>query len=328
MRWTTYWTTYGPPGPRCGYTIGSGTRVRVFTETDVFHLPIAELTVGGGPLANYRDHMDPDLDALAQSIRDLGQLQPVLVAETPEGWVLAAGFRRVTALLSLGAPTVQAKRVPADKIDLVRLAENFDRANPTSFETCRYLHELHTGSRGTRRTFGEIAQAVGRSARYVGNLVRFFREAPPALRDAWRDDRDSLFTFSRLSDLVMRAKRGENFEGALASVLGKKPAAVAAGPAGSPPPKPAKGTKAPVRRLGRTGADRLARMLAQAGEDRLKTDERAVIVLELLGAVAGHVPANQVKARVESILADLGFDPSKAPEAGGGHQYDIEKGWS
>lgn len=296
-----------------------------------FDLPVAELVAANGALANYRTGSDdPDLSNLAQSIRELGQLQPVLVAQTPTGWVLAAGFRRVAAVMTLGQPTVRAQEVPADRVDLIRLAENFDRQDPTSYETCRYLYELNRGRDGARkRTHGEIAQAVGLSATHVGNLIRFYRDAPAQLREAWKQDRDQRFTFAALNAIVTKAKRREDFGGVLGRVLGHeapKPSAALPidGEGNTSKPKP---SKSGTRRLGRTGAERLACTLAEVGQDRLKTDERAVILLEVLGAVAGHVPASRIKERVEAILGDLGVTPPTKPSASAG-QFDLERGWS
>lgn len=294
--------------------------------SNTFDLPIADLVAANGALANYRiDHEDAELANLAQSMRELGQLQPVLVARTDSGWVLAAGFRRVAALISIGGPSVRAQEVPADQVDLVRLAENFDRQDPSSYETCRYLYELNRGRDGTRkRTHGEIAQAVGLSARHVGNLIRVYRDAPPELRDAWKQDRDRRFTFSALNEIVVKAKRGEDFSGVLEAALGARKAPKAPTAAAQPEAGASK-VQGPKRRLGRTGAKKLVLELLGAGAERLKTDERAVILLEVLGAVSGEVPVAEVKSRVAGVLKDLGVTGPQT--ASGAQQLDIEKGW-
>lgn len=281
--------------------------------TESFDLPLADLKAN----ANYRNGgkpgEDPELDSLAQSIRDLGQLQPVLVAASSDGWILAAGFRRVAAAISLGYETVRAVAVDPERVDLVRLAENFDRTDPTSYDTCRYLYELNKGRHGARkRTQGEIAEAVGLSAGHVGNLIRFYRDAPPEMREAWAADRDQRFTFTALNTLTREAKRCGDFTGELEKVLAK-PSASAPAMA-----KPKKNGKPLPRRLGRSGAERLALQLGAVDPEVLQTDERAVIMLEVLGAVAGKVPASQVKDRLDLILGDLGIiqappEPTPAP---------------
>lgn len=107
------------------------------------------------------------------------------------------------------------------------------------------------------------------------------------MREAWEADRDRRFTFARLNELVLKAKRGEEFRGALAGILPPidEPSS-AAGP--MPPPRPEGGPrKMDTRRLGPRGAERMAKALAAAGEERLRTDDRALLLLEVLSAVAG-----------------------------------------
>lgn len=277
---------------------------------DTFDVPLAAL--GLNPARNYRRATaeDPTLAELAQSMRELGQLQPILVAYDGAGTLgLVAGFRRATAAQAIGWTTVRATLIDGANADLARLAENFDRTNPTTYETSRYLYELATGAHGRRRTYGELAQALGLSASHVRNLVRVYRDAPQVVREAWKADRDRRFTFARLNELVLKVKRGEDLSGALGGVLTQFEETARAAPHSGAARE--KAPKSGMRRLGPSKAERMARELAAAGEERLGTDDRALLLLEVLSAVAGRLPVAQVQARVDGVLADLGVSVTR-----------------
>ena len=86
---------------------------------------IASITIG-----RRIRHELGDIDALAQSIADVGLLQPIVLTEDDK---LIAGHRRIEAFKKLELTTIPAWRVPIDKIVLGEYAENvirkdFDRA--------------------------------------------------------------------------------------------------------------------------------------------------------------------------------------------------------
>jgi hypothetical protein len=69
-----------------------------------------------------------------------------------------------------------------------RCRENLERENPTSFETCKYVYELATGTGGRAHVPKEdIAAAIGRSSSYVRTMVRFFIGLPADLKALWKE---------------------------------------------------------------------------------------------------------------------------------------------
>jgi ParB/RepB/Spo0J family partition protein len=189
-----------------------------FKPGEIFDLPLKVLAPRAGETdqaaeANYRRRTSTEtLEELAQSIHELGQLQPVLVWWTGEGWALGAGYRRVLAMAleaeRYGFKQVECKAVEREKAALVRLAENLQREDPSSYDTSEYLFRLSTGQiDGVKHTPTEIGQHLGKSARHVANLIRFFRETPEYVRAAWRNDSAGRFTFSRLNELATLAAR-------------------------------------------------------------------------------------------------------------------------
>lgn len=80
-----------------------------------------------------------DLDTLAQSIKKMGLIHPVIISERYE---LLSGHRRLEACKSLGLETIEAKIVAIGDDDLTRIDweyhENIGRKDLDVSETKRY----------------------------------------------------------------------------------------------------------------------------------------------------------------------------------------------
>jgi len=63
----------------------------------------------------------PDLQKLRSSIREVGLIQPVLLAESPRGYQIVCGFRRIAALQELGYDVIEARLFREGEIDRVNL---------------------------------------------------------------------------------------------------------------------------------------------------------------------------------------------------------------
>lgn len=299
-----------------------------------FELKLSDAARGAGllrptrpadPAANYRDEEDADpgeLAELAGSIASLGQLQRVGLYWTGRRYAVAFGFKRLAAMWkhreAYGFQKVKCERVDEATADVARLVENFDRRDPTSYETARYLFELHDGTRGRSYAIPELAEKTGKSRQTIENLIRFYRVLPPELREAWRRDRDAVFTFRRLAEFAMVAQESESEAVALLRrTLGDQPRTEARPSSGEEPGAvaPDEGGEEPAggdaRRFGRRLAARLARRLGRAGE-RLKTDDRAPLVHRLLLVAAGRAPVTEAEAIVQELLTDLGVKDGEA----------------
>ena len=296
-----------------------------FKVGQVVHLPLRDLPKLY-PLAenaaNYR-RRPPDeasLDEHAESIKTVGQLQAVGLAWDGQGLVIAWGFRRIAAMQkhakAFGFRSIECKIVPLELVDLARVAENLTREDPTSFETCKYLYELHHGKRGQRRSIAELSEAVGKSVSQVRNLIRFYRVLPEPAREAWRDDRDSRFTFRTLAALAVASQTSdEAVARELARLLGVAldgGEAPPAAPAEAPPAAPDGAGERPAR-FGRRVAKRLAKRLEKVmpvDDGGAPLDDRVRCVLVVLQGAAGLVPAADVEAVVNQVCTWFG-PPSK-----------------
>lgn len=152
--------------------------------------PNIELVAVGAIQSNPRqprNNIDVErLEELAQSIREHGLLQPLLVTELPAGSVfryqLIAGERRLQAARRAGlerVPVVIKEATPAQALEWA-LVENVQRADLNPLEEATAYRQLVTEFHLTQE---EVARRVGRSRTSVTNSLRLLG-LPEAVRAA------------------------------------------------------------------------------------------------------------------------------------------------
>ncbi len=126
-----------------------------------------------------RRRFDPaSLATLAASIREHGVLQPILVTETIDGYVLIAGERRLRAAQAAGLERIPAIiRELGDQARLeVALIENLQREDLDPIEAAhgfrRLIDEFGFTNEG-------VADRVGRARSTVANTLRLLELAAP-----------------------------------------------------------------------------------------------------------------------------------------------------
>jgi ParB family chromosome partitioning protein len=142
------------------------------------------------PLARIRENPrqprlrmhDDALASLAESIRQHGVIQPILVTETIDGYMLVAGERRVRAARIAGLERVPAiVRQLADRQQLeLALVENLQREDLDPMEAARAYRQLMDEFSFTQE---DLATRVGRARSTVANTLRLL-ELHPAVQDA------------------------------------------------------------------------------------------------------------------------------------------------
>lgn len=136
-----------------------------------------------------RTHFDKEsLDALANSIRAHGMLQPIVVSRSGADYELVAGHRRVIASRLAGRTTIPAiiREEVTDRLELA-LVENLQRADLNAIETAR-AYKLLMETYGL--TQEQLAERVGKSRSAVANTLRALA-APQLVQDAVRDGKIS-----------------------------------------------------------------------------------------------------------------------------------------
>jgi ParB family transcriptional regulator, chromosome partitioning protein len=123
------------------------------------------------------------LEELAQSIREHGVLQPVLVSQQPDGtFQLITGERRWRAVQLAGIPTVPAlvkEATPQASLELA-LVENIQRRDLNPLEEA---HAFRTLMDEHGLTQEQLGQRIGKSRVSITNTLRLLH-LPDAVRDA------------------------------------------------------------------------------------------------------------------------------------------------
>ena len=139
-------------------------------ETELRELPVD--LVRPNPRQPRQEFDEQSLVALAESLRERGLLQPLLVRPVAGGtYELIAGERRWRAAREAGVPTVPALVREADDRDslLLALVENAAREDLSPIEEARAYAALQDEF---ELSLGEIAERVGRSKPAVSNRLR------------------------------------------------------------------------------------------------------------------------------------------------------------
>jgi len=136
------------------------------------------------------DHIEPDpgqprknfdeaeLNHLADSIRENGLLQPILVCRTEDGtkYRIVAGERRYRAAQLAGRRTVPCLEMPRDfdpeLIDQLQLVENIQRADLQPLEAAEAIEAYIARHRLSQR---EAARGLGKPLSFVAELLAIRR---------------------------------------------------------------------------------------------------------------------------------------------------------
>lgn len=123
---------------------------------------------------------EESLAELADSIREVGLLQPVLVRPAGDGYELIAGERRWRAARRLGMQTIPALvRTTDDATSLEQaLVENVHRSGLSPLEEAAAYQQL---IEDFGLTHDEVATRVGRSRTSITNTLRLM-QLPPAIQ--------------------------------------------------------------------------------------------------------------------------------------------------
>lgn len=128
---------------------------------------------------------DEALATLAESIRQHGVIQPILVIETIDGYQLVAGERRVRAARMVGLDRIPAiVRQLADRQQLeLALVENLQREDLNPIEAARAYRQLVEEFAFSQE---DLAARVGRARSTVANTLRLL-ELHQSVQDAIAD---------------------------------------------------------------------------------------------------------------------------------------------
>lgn len=129
---------------------------------------------------------------LAQSIRQVGLLQPLLVRKVSDGYELVAGERRLRAVASLGmekVPCIVQQEIVDETSAMMALIENLQREDLHYLEEAQCYQSLIETYRLTQE---DLAQRLGKSQSSIANKLRLLKlsdEVKTAMTDARLSER-------------------------------------------------------------------------------------------------------------------------------------------
>lgn len=141
-------------------------------ESDIIDILIDDIKTN--PYQPRRVFNQEALDELAESIRNYGVFQPIIVKKTIKGYYLVAGERRLRASKLAGKSTIPAivKNFSDDEMREIALLENIQRENLTAIELA-WAYKGVIDSLHIRQE--DLAQKLGKSRSHVTNTLGLLR---------------------------------------------------------------------------------------------------------------------------------------------------------
>lgn len=164
-------------------------------------IPLSEITPSH---EQPRKNVDVNLESLAQSIREEGLLQPIVVTKVNEKYTIIAGERRFRACRLAGLTEVECRILKKNASDTYRLAviENLQREDLDPFDEAESFKKLKDEY---QHTDGQIAQIVGKSRNYISEILSI-AEIPSTLLKQAKDS--GVTSRNLLIQLAQAAKAG------------------------------------------------------------------------------------------------------------------------
>lgn len=117
------------------------------------------------------------LDELANSIKEKGVFQPIIVKKSIRGYEIIAGERRVKASIKVGLETIPAiiRDFTDEEMMQIALLENLQRENLNAIEEASAYKSMITMMGITQE---EMSKKLGKSRSHVTNMLGLLRLSP------------------------------------------------------------------------------------------------------------------------------------------------------
>lgn len=150
-----------------------------------------------------REKIDPEgLKELAESIDEIGLIQPILLKQKKNGkYEIIAGHRRFLAHKMLKKKTIKAICLNKDKVEseLIKFHENFFREDITPIQEAKWIKYMLDKLNITQK---ELAQKINKSTTYIIDRLKLL-EMPKELQKAVDEKKISMsvaLTLARVDD--------------------------------------------------------------------------------------------------------------------------------
>ena len=138
------------------------------TKEEIIEVPISELRPN--PYQPRTNFDQEKLTELAQSIKEHGVIQPVILKKSIKGYEIIAGERRTRACKMLGLETIPAiiRQFTDQQMAEISILENIQRENLNPIEEAKAYKKMLENSELTHESLG---QKLGKSRSYITNTL-------------------------------------------------------------------------------------------------------------------------------------------------------------
>ncbi len=142
------------------------------TDEKVQMLPVEKIYPN--PNQPRKTFREDSINELASSIKAHGIIQPIIVIEDKQGYMIIAGERRVRAAKSIGLKEVPCiiKHYNQKQLLEIALIENLQRQDLNVIEEAMAYEYLINQYKVTQE---ELSEALGKSRSYISNILRLLR---------------------------------------------------------------------------------------------------------------------------------------------------------
>lgn len=138
-------------------------------------------SIDADPEQPRRHFSDQEIGELAQSIKDLGVLQPIVVRIHPSSlgrFMLVMGERRLRAATKAGLATIPAIVREVPKLRRAQLVENLQREDLEVMEIARALSVIVEEAKIAGESQASVARAIGKDRAYVTRYLKLLELLP------------------------------------------------------------------------------------------------------------------------------------------------------
>ena len=146
--------------------------VKETKESDIIELPLLEIR--SNPYQPRKEFDEKSLMEFAESIKEHGVIQPIIVKKSIKGYELIAGERRTRAAKMAGLETIPAiiRDFNDDEMMEIALIENIQREDLNPIEEAEALSKIIEKNHLTQE---EASKKFGKSRSYITNILGLLR---------------------------------------------------------------------------------------------------------------------------------------------------------
>ena len=154
---------------------------------DLLHIPVDQ--IDPNPFQPRRSFDEAEIASLADSIRQHGMIQPVIVRAVGDRYQLIAGERRLRASVAAQLHEIPARILDLDdqRVSELAMVENLQREDLNAMDKASAFRDYLASYGGTQE---ELAGRLGIDRSTVSNLIRLL-ELPAEIQDAVRSKKIS-----------------------------------------------------------------------------------------------------------------------------------------